>query len=54
MKLAKEVQARKVSLASTPFELSALFSIGNWLVIFHNFLAVLTVSQRKRHYSLKR
>ena len=50
MKLAKEVQAPKVSLAVTPFERSALFSIGNWLVIFDNFLAVLTISQRKRHY----
>ena len=52
MKLAKEVQARKVSLAGTPFKLSALFSIGNWLVIFHNFLAILTISQRKRHYKV--
>ena len=29
MKLAKELQARKVSLAGTPFEQSALFSIRN-------------------------
>ena len=49
MKLAKEVQARKVSLAGTPFKRSALFSIGNWLVIFDSFLAALTISQRKGH-----
>ena len=53
MKLAKEVQAHKVSLTGTPLEQSALFPIGNsWLVIFHNFLAVLTISQRKRHYKV--
>ena len=52
MKLAKGVHAGKVSPVGTPFERSALSSIGNWLVIFHNFLAVLTISQRKRHYKV--